>query len=195
MTRTTERLGYPPDARLLILNADDFGMCHAVNEAIIRAARAGPISSCTLMVPCPWSLHALKLLREAPEVPFGVHLTVISEHPDYRWGPLTCREEVPSLVDEAGYFYSGARVDEFLDQVELSELEREYRAQIEWVLTAGLKPTHLDSHYGTHTRRERVFDLTVGLALEYGLALRVDEPPFIRALQRRLPDTRPQSDG
>lgn len=184
-TRATELLGYPSDARLLILNADDFGMCHAVNEAIIRALREGPVSSCTLMVPCPWSLHALKLLREAPEVPFGVHLTVVSEQPYYRWGPLRCRSEVPSLVDEAGYFYGAARIDAFLDRADLGELEREYRAQIEWVLAAGLKPTHLDSHCGTHTRRERVFDMTVGLALEYGLALRVDEPPSIQTLQRR----------
>ncbi len=91
MTRTQTRanalLGYPDDARLLILNADDLGMCYAVNEAILETFRVGGISSCTLMAPCPWSLHALKLLRATPELPFGVHLTVISEAPDYRWGP------------------------------------------------------------------------------------------------------------
>lgn len=185
MTRSTELLGYPPDARLLILNADDFGMCHAVNEAIVQTLTEGPVGSCTLMVPCPWSLHAIKLLRASPEVPFGVHLTAISEQPDYRWGPLTCREEVPSLVDEAGYFYSERGIEAFLDRVDLSELEREYRAQIEHVLAAGLKPTHLDSHCGTHTRRERVFDLTARLALEYGLALRVYGETYVQKLQAR----------
>lgn len=184
--RANELLGYPPDARLLIINADDFGMCHAVNEAIIHTLKKGPVSSCTLMVPCPWSLHALKLLQAAsPELPFGVHLTVVSEQPDYRWGPITCRDEVPSLVDEAGYFYSQPRIDAFLDQVDQAELEREFRAQIERVLAAGLKPTHLDSHCGTHTRREAVFDMTVGLAHEYGLALRVDGQSFIQKLQNQ----------
>ncbi len=183
--RANELLGYSSDARLLILNADDFGMCHAVNEAVLRTLKEGPVSSCTLMVPCPWSQHALKLLRATPEFAFGVHLTVVSEQPDYRWGPMTCRDEVPSLVDEAGYFYDGSRVDEFLDQVDLAELEREFRAQIERVLAAGLKPTHLDSHCGTHTRREAVFDMTVGLAHEYGLALRVDGQSFIKKLQNR----------
>ena len=183
--RAADLLGYPPDARLLILNADDFGMCHAADEATIRTLKKGPVSSCTLMVPCPWSLHALKLLRASPDVPFGVHLTVVSEQPNYRWGPLTCRSEVPSLVDEAGYFYSEPRIDEFLDQVELGELEREYRAQIERVLAAGLKPTHLDSHCGSHTRREHMFDMTVGLALEYGLALRVYGETYVQRLPAR----------
>ena len=172
-SRANELLGYPSDARLLIINADDFGMCHAVNEAVIQAFKDGVISSCTLMVPCPWSLHAVKLLQAIPEMPFGVHLTVIGEHPDYRWGPLTCRDEVPSLMDEAGYFYSNARAEEFLDRVDVSELEREYRAQLEWVLATGLKPTHLDSHCGSHTRRKAIFEMTVELAHEYGLALRV----------------------
>lgn len=183
--RAADLLGYPSDARLLILNADDFGMCHAADEATAQALKTGPVSSCTLMVPCPWSLHALKLLRRAPEVPFGVHLTVVSEQPDYRWGPLTCRSEVPSLVDEAGYFYSEGRIDEVLDRADVGELEREYRAQIEWVLASGLKPTHLDSHCGSHTRREHVFEMTVGLALEYGLALRVYGETYVQKLQAR----------
>ncbi len=181
--RAADLLGYPSDARLLILNADDFGMCHAANEGIVRTLKTGPVSSCILMVPCPWSLHALNLLRASPELPFGVHLTVVSEQPDYRWGPLTCRSEVPSLVDEAGYFYSEGRSDEVLDRADGGELEREYRAQIEAVLASGLKPTHLDSHCGSHTRRERVFDMTARLALEYGLALRVYGETYIKKLQ------------
>jgi chitin disaccharide deacetylase len=184
-SQTNSLLGYPADARLLIINADDFGMCHAVNEASLRALKEGLASSCSLMTPCPWALHALKLLKEAPDIPFGVHLTSVSEQPYYRWGPLTCRQEVPSLVDEAGYFYSEARIDEFLGQVNLAELEREYRAQIELVLAAGLQPTHLDSHCGIHTRREQIFEMTLGLAREYGLALRVSGPSFIEKLQRQ----------
>jgi len=39
--QTNRLLGYPADARLLIINADDFGMCNSVNEAIIRALREG----------------------------------------------------------------------------------------------------------------------------------------------------------
>ena len=178
-------LGYPDDARLLLVNADDFGMCHAVNEAIIRSLEEGIVGSCSVMVPCPWALHALAWLQEAPEVPFGVHLTSVSEQPIYRWGPITCPTEVPSLVDDSGYFYPESRIDEFLDQVDRGELEREYRAQIDHVLDVGLQPTHLDSHCGIHTRREEIFEMTLGLAREYGVALRASSRPFIEKMRRR----------
>ena len=56
--RTNRLLGYPPDARLLIINADDFGMCHSVNEAIIMTLKAGVIRSTTMMVPCPGAKNA-----------------------------------------------------------------------------------------------------------------------------------------
>ena len=97
-------LGYPDDARLLILNADDFGMCHAVNEAIRRALQQGVLRSTTLMAPCPWAPHAMHFLRDHPEIAFGIHLTVLSEWPGYRWGPLTDRSKTPSLLDQAGHF-------------------------------------------------------------------------------------------
>jgi len=137
--QTNALLGYPADARLLLVNADDLGMCHAVNDAIIHSLQEGIVTSTSVMVPCPWALHAITWLKQAPSVPFGVHLTVISEQPTYRWGPVLCRSEVPSLLDEMGYFYSEARIDELISRVNLAELEREFRAQIEWVLAAGLR--------------------------------------------------------
>jgi predicted glycoside hydrolase/deacetylase ChbG (UPF0249 family) len=159
-------------------------MCHAVNEAIIRSLEEGIVGSCSEMVPCPWALHALAWLQEAPDVPFGVHLTSVSEQLTYRWGPITCRTEVLSLVDEAGYFYPESRIDEFLDQVDVGELEREYRAQIEHVLDFGLQPTHLDSHCAIHTRREDIFEMTLGLGCEYGVPLRAYYRPYIEMLRR-----------
>ena len=137
--QTNRLLGYPADARLLILNADDFGMCHAVNEAIFRALRDGIARSTSLMAPCPWALHALHFLADNPEIPFGIHLTAISEWADYRWGPVTAREKVPSLLDrglpgQARFFYSFEQTPGFLAQVRLDQLELEFRAQIEVVL-------------------------------------------------------------
>jgi predicted glycoside hydrolase/deacetylase ChbG (UPF0249 family) len=171
--QTNRLLGYPADARLLIINADDFGMCHAVNEAIIGTLKAGVVRSTTLMVPCPWALHAMHFLREHPEIPFGVHLTAISDTIDYNWRPLTSREKAPSLVDRTGYFYTFNRMPEFLAQVKLDQLEVEFRAQIEIVLAAGLKPTHLDWHSLRIGGRADIFDILFRLAREYGLALRV----------------------
>jgi predicted glycoside hydrolase/deacetylase ChbG (UPF0249 family) len=181
--QTNRLLGYPADARLLIINADDFGMCHAVNEAVFRALKEGVLRSTTLMVPCPWALHAMHFLADHPEIPFGVHLTAISDWVDYRWGPVTPREKVPSLIDPAGYFYNFEHMPEFLAQVSLDELETEFRAQIEAVLAAGLKPTHLDWHSLRLGGREDIPDLMLRLAREYGLALRVAGRSMIEKVQ------------
>jgi predicted glycoside hydrolase/deacetylase ChbG (UPF0249 family) len=181
--QTNRLLGYPADARLLIVNADDFGMCHATNEAIFQVLQNGVVRSTTLMVPCPWALHAIRFLADHPETAFGVHLTVIAEWADYRWGPVTPREKVPSLVDEAGFFYRFERMSEFLAQVNLSQLEMEFRAQIEAVLAAGLQPTHLDWHALRLDGRTDIADLMFRLAKEYGLALRVRGQASIEKVQ------------
>ena len=184
-SQTNRLLGYPDNARLLIINADDFGRSHASNEATFRALKDGVVSSTTLMVPCPWALHAMQLLSDHPEISFGVHLTVVCDVPHYRCGPLTSRDKVPSLVDETGFFYTLERIPEFLAQVKLSELEVEFRAQIEAVLAAGLSPTHLDWHCLYNGGRADIFEMTVGLAKEYGLAVRVFDRLTGEALQRQ----------
>jgi chitin disaccharide deacetylase len=176
-------LGYPADARLLIINADDFGMCHAVNEAIIGSLQEGIVQSTTLMVPCPWALHAMHFLADQPEIPYGVHLTVISDWVDYRWRPVTSREKVPTLINKAGYFYNFEQMPEFLAQVKLDQLEMEFRAQIEVVLAAGLEPTHLDWHSLRLSGREDILALMLKLAREYGLALRVIGQSWIEKVQ------------
>jgi chitin disaccharide deacetylase len=158
-------------------------MSYAVNEAVFRAIEYGVLRSTTLMTTCPWALHAMHFLADHPEVPFGVHLTVVSEWADYRWGPVTCRDKVPSLIDEAGYFYSFERMPEFLAQVNLDQLELEWRAQIETVLAAGLKPTHLDWHALRIGGRADIFGLMLRLAQRYGLALRVAGRAWIENVQ------------
>lgn len=174
-SNTNEILGYPADARLLIINADDFGMCHATNAAIVRSLVEGVVCSTTLMVPCPWAPHAMRWLAENPAQPFGVHLTAIGDSADYRWRPLISTDQVPSLIDETGYFYNFERMDEFFSQLRMDELEAEFRAQIEFVLAAGLNPTHLDWHSLRIARKPEIFDVLFGLAREYGLALRAPQ--------------------
>ncbi len=171
-------LGHPRDARLLILNVDDFGMCHSMTVAGMKMLREGVATSTTLMAPCPWAVHGMALLAKNPDLHFGVHLTAISEQPTYRWGPLASHDAVPTLVDEAGFFPSEDRMQEFIARVSLPELEKEFRKQIETVLGAGLHPTHLDSHCDVHVRRDDIFAMVEGLAREYGLALRAGRARF-----------------
>src|SRR5262245_1621742 len=117
--QTNHLLGYPDDARLLIINADDFGMAHTINEATLRAFRDGVVRSTSLMVPCPWTLEAMQMLTENPDIAFGVHLTVICDTDTRNWTPLTSAGKVPSLVDERGCFLTTPRLDELLARAKL----------------------------------------------------------------------------
>ena len=182
-SKTNQLLGYPADSRLLIINADDFGMCHAVNEAIAGTLTEGIVRSTSLMVPCPSMLPAAHFLADHSQIPFGVHLTAISDSTVNRWRPVTAGEKVPTLLDNAGYFYDFEHMREFLAQVRLDQLEMEFRAQIEIVLAAGLHPTHLDWHSLRISGREDIFDVMFWLAREYGLALRVAGRSSIEKLQ------------
>lgn len=169
-------LGYPEDARLLIVNADDFGMCHASNEAILQSLLGGVATSTTVMAPCPWAPQALQMLRVHPEIPFGVHLTLIAEFPVYRWGPVASKDSVSSLIDEDGFFFRFDQQTALLAQARIDEVEVEFRAQIDRVLAAGLRPTHLDWHCLADGGRPDIFALTFRLAREHGLAMRVHLP-------------------
>jgi hypothetical protein len=186
--KTSEFLGFPKDARLLILNIDDYGLCYTANDATMRLLKKGAASSCTVMVPAPWGLHGLFLLKENPMIKCGVHLTAISEHLRYRWRPLSSRETVPTLVDEDGYFFLETRQDRFTRQMDVHELEVEFRLQIEFLLKQGVAITHLDSHCNVHDSRDDIFEMTVRLAREYGLALRVHNEKYLVWLKiDRLP--------
>ena len=74
-----ERLGYGPDARLVILNCDDLGSSHSANLAALEAVEQGVATSATLMVPCPWAKEGAQLFQGKD---VGVHLTLTSD----RWG-------------------------------------------------------------------------------------------------------------
>ncbi|WP_046500495.1 polysaccharide deacetylase family protein [Streptomyces odonnellii] len=191
--RSSELLGYPPDARLLIVNCDDFGLYPAVNAAVIESIEEGIASSCSLMVPCRAASQAMELLRRRPQIPFGIHLTLVCDMPGVQWGPMTAEERVPSLLDPAaGALFppTPAARAALLGQARLDEIEIEFRAQIDAVAVAGLTPTHLDFHCLADGGRDDILDLTVVLAAEYGLAVRVWLEPGRRTMrQRGLPVT------
>jgi predicted glycoside hydrolase/deacetylase ChbG (UPF0249 family) len=173
---SSEQLGFGPDARVLIVNCDDFGMHDAVNAAVVESIEGGIAGSCSLIVPCPAAAEAMRLLRERPHIPFGIHLALIRDWPEYRWGPASAKAEVPSLLDpDTGELYvdTPAQRTALLAAAKLTEVERELRAQIKAVVEVGLAPTHLDWHCLADGGRADIFDLAMALAQEYGLAARV----------------------
>jgi predicted glycoside hydrolase/deacetylase ChbG (UPF0249 family) len=173
---SSELLGFGPDARVLIVNCDDFGMHEAVNAAVVESIENGIASSCSLIVPCPAAADAMRLLRARPHIPFGIHLALIRDSPEYRWGPAAAKADVPSLLDpdtDELYVDTATQRTALLAAVKLTEVERELRAQIDAVVEVGLAPTHLDWHCLADGGRADILDLTMALAQEYGLAARV----------------------
>jgi predicted glycoside hydrolase/deacetylase ChbG (UPF0249 family) len=167
---TAARLGFAPDARVLIINADDFGMCHDENEATIEGLTSGLFTSSTILVTCPWFEEAADFARANSEADLGVHLTLTSEWDRYKWGPVLGRNAVPSLVNEQGYLRRD--LPEVYANDRLSEVEAELRAQIDKALAAGIDVTHLDSHMGPLHLRADYHTLYVRLARDYGLPIR-----------------------
>jgi len=139
-----ERLGHPPDARLLMIHADDLGMSQAVNQASLEALENGWVTSASLMVPCPWFPEVARWAREHPDADLGLHLTLNSEWNDLRWGPVSPVDEVASLLDEDGYLPK--LTDAVAARARPAEAERELRAQIARARAAGIRPTHFDTH-------------------------------------------------
>ena len=173
---SSELLGFAPDARVLIVNCDDFGMHDAVNAAVVESIENGIASSCSLMVPCPAAANAMRLLRERPHISFGIHLALIRDKREYRWGPAAAKADVSSLLHpETNELYvdTPAERTALLATAKLTEVERELRAQIDAVVDAGLAPTHLDWHCLADGGRADILDIGVALARECGLAARV----------------------
>jgi chitin disaccharide deacetylase len=132
--------------KYLMINADDFGMCQALNAATIGLLEDDLITSATLMAPCPWFAEAAHYASSHPEKCIGVHLTLTSEWPAYRWGPVA-RTSLPSLVNKEGYFpMSGLEVE---SNAKVEEVEIELRAQLAHFKSYSINPSHLDNHMGT----------------------------------------------
>jgi hypothetical protein len=166
-----ERLGYPADARLLIIHADDLAGMHSINRATFEALEKQWISSASIMVPCPWFPEVVRFAREHPEADLGIHLTLNSEWTGYRWGPVSSPTLVPSLLDADGYL---PLIEEFVARrANPAEVERELRAQIERATDAGIRITHLDSHMATLFWTPDFFEVYARLGRSYGVPVLV----------------------
>jgi predicted glycoside hydrolase/deacetylase ChbG (UPF0249 family) len=163
----TEKLGFPRDAKLVIVHADDVGMTHSVNAATIKALDTGLVNSATIMVPCPWFPEIAAYAKSHTDIDFGLHLTLTSERVYYRWGPVAPKDKVLSLVDENGYFHHDWSPDTRIDP---KDAEIELRAQIDRAYAMGIRPTHLDSHqYRLIASGKELFEVLLRVAHAYKL--------------------------
>lgn len=144
----------------LIVNADDYGHAVLLSEGIRRAAQQGIVTSTTAMMNWPDAVTELsKAVRECPHLGLGVHLVLTSGK------PLLPPEQVPSLVDENGYFRRPDPFTAHMAQLNLDEVKAEWLAQIDLFRQAtGKNPDHLDSHHHVSYASPALFECMLELA-------------------------------
>lgn len=160
-----ERLGYPKDAKLVIIHADDLGVSHSQNAASISAMEKGCVSSASIMVPCPWFPEIANYASSHPNADLGLHITLTSEWKYFKWGPVTPAEQVPGLVNKFGFMYSSA--DSVRRLATPAEVEEETRNQVKRAIQFGIDPTHLDAHMGTIFGRPEFLKAYIKIGREY----------------------------
>ena len=134
--------------RLLIVNADDYGLTERVSAGILRAHRDGIVTSTSVLTLAPGFRTTGRWLADQPELGVGVHLAAVGEDP-----PLLSAAEIPTLVGRTGALAPSWR--HFLPRaaggrVDPADLRREFAAQIEAVRAVGVTVSHLDSHQHLH---------------------------------------------
>lgn len=151
--------------KYLIINADDFGMCHSANMAIKDLLENHHIKSSTIIVNASWSNEAFELAKGFCDVSVGVHINHTSEWETYRWRPLT---NEPCLKDEDGFFYKDTA--SVFKHCTTEAKVKEAKAQIDYALHKGLKLFHIDNHMETMANDLKAY---VDLAKEYNCCLRL----------------------
>ncbi len=162
-------MGYPASARLLVIHADDLGMNHSVNRATFEALEKGWITAASILVPCPWFPEVAGWAKQHPDADLGIHLALNSEWTTLRWGPVSPKDKVPSLLDAAEYLPLDTPA--VVQNAKPSEVESELRAQVDRAQAAGIHVTHLDTHMGALFESADLYQVYRRLGQSYGLPI------------------------
>jgi predicted glycoside hydrolase/deacetylase ChbG (UPF0249 family) len=162
--------------RTLVVNADDLGLTVGVNDGIFDAHDRGILTSASLMATAPAAANAICRARSHPTLGIGVHLTLVDGT------PMLPPDRVPTLVQDDGRFHRSWRpfiVACLMGRISMDDVERELAAQIEYAVSQGITPTHLDSHKHVHLFPP-VFESVVRLARRF--RIHVVRVPYERTM-------------
>jgi chitin disaccharide deacetylase len=142
-----KKLGFSNHDRIVIIHADDIGMCHASIHAFTELVEFGLISSGAAMTTCSWFPQVASFCRQSPNVDMGVHLTLTSEWNNYRWSPISTSDRNSGLIDSEGYLFRTS--EEAQSKGDPNAVKLELQSQLNRVISAGIEVTHLDTHMNT----------------------------------------------
>ena len=149
-----------------IVNADDFGLCAGVNQAIQKAHTDGILTSATIMAGAEGTDEALEMARQMPRLGVGIHLNLTENRALCQNGQAGC------ILDKNGEFRNSAGIIALMSMIcprTRKAIEAELTAQIESLLQKGLKPTHFDSHKHIHTFPS-IYRIVARLARRFGVS-------------------------
>jgi len=166
-----EELGYSKDDILLIVHADDVGMHTDQTDGTFEAMKKGLVTSGSLMVPCPDFDRVKQIWKNNPHLDLGIHLTLNSDWGNkYGWTGVLPKGRVPSLYNDQGILWEKPR--QLIEHMNVNEAINELEAQILKVLKAGLKPTHMDAHYGNYYDSSALAKKVMQLSRRYNLPMK-----------------------
>lgn len=150
--------------KLLIVNADDFGLSKGQNYGIVEACRRGVVTSTTALVNGDAVEHAAALSRDLPELGVGMHFVLTLGMPLSPMPGLTRDGQLGKWIWQMAE----------QDALPLEEIVRELDCQFNrFVDIFGREPTHLDSHHHVHMI-PAIFPLVAEFAARKGAGMRVD---------------------
>ncbi|MDE2125120.1 MAG: ChbG/HpnK family deacetylase [Armatimonadetes bacterium] len=179
---TAKLLPYVAAMKLLIVNADDFGMTARVNAAVISSHRSGVLTSASLMTAEVAFEQAVSLARDNADLGVGLHLALSCDRSLLGHGRLTAITRRDNRFHKnpafAGLLYA-------LSGTAFRQAAEEMRAQFQRFSDTGLPWSHVDGHQHMHMH-PRVWRYMLGLCAEYGVyRLRVPHEPLIAHFRLR----------
>ncbi len=180
-----KKLGFPDGKKVLMIHADDAGMCDEANIAIKNYFDKKEIQGAAIMVPCPSAGAAMQWAAQHPNVDIGLHLTLTSEWKTYRWGTVADAADVPGLLDADNKMWH--EVPQVVEHASAEEVEIEIRAQIEKAISVGMKPSHIDTHMGSLYGSPEYVKVFLKIAEEYNIpanALELSNPQVVEHFKK-----------
>ena len=168
------------EERLLIVNADDFGITEGATDAIVECHRAGSVTSTTLMTNMPAAGYAAERAKEHPALGVGLHFNLTLGRP-LAGGPQS------SVVNGQGELFNRRDLSlrAITGRLRASDIREELEAQHGSMRALGLVPTHFDSHQHVHAI-PRIFQVVAAFAAEKALPMRMPWGWIGRAPGKRL---------
>ena len=160
-------LGFNPSDKLLIIHADDLGLCESVNSATFESFKNRAISSASVMMTTDEINEVASFSNTNQNYDMGIHLTVTSEWKLHKWGGILNNEDIPSILNKKDHLYWNKR--KFTKNGKLDEIRKELQAQIDLGKSMGINPSHIDSHEGALFFDPDIFKLYLDLAKENDL--------------------------